>query len=144
ILGVVAIQPFFGGEERTKSELELVKIDPLVSIERTDRLWKAFFPPDVVGFDRDHEVVNVSGPKASDISKLDFPSTMVVVGGFDSLKDWQRRYYQWLKSSGKDAHLVEYSNMAHAFYIFPELPESRQLIEEINKFIGNQVAKVKE
>ncbi|KAK4345434.1 hypothetical protein RND71_035610 [Anisodus tanguticus] len=141
VIGLVAIQPFFGGEERTEAESRLAGIDVLVSVPRTDWMWKAFLPPGE-GMDRDHEVINVSGPRAVDISKLEFPATMVVVGGFDSLQDWQRRYYEWLKKSGKEAYLSEYPTMVHAFYIFPELPESTQLILEIKDFIHKQCSKV--
>ncbi|XP_060176167.1 probable carboxylesterase 18 [Lycium barbarum] len=141
VIGLVAIQPFFGGEERTEAEIRLAEIDPLISSSRTDWMWKAFLPPGE-GIDRDHEVINVSGPRAIDISKLDFPATMVVVSGFDSLQDWQRRYYEWLKKSGKEVYLSEYPTMVHAFYIFPELPESTQLILEIKDFIYKQCSKV--
>ncbi|KAK4486029.1 hypothetical protein RD792_008691 [Penstemon davidsonii] len=139
-MGVVAIQPFFGGEERTKAEIELKGVDVLVSTKRTDWMWKAFMPPGP-GMDRDHEAINVSGPRAADISKLNFPATMVVVAGFDSLKDWQMRYYEWLKNSGKEVYLIEYPNMIHAFYIFPELPESAQVILDAKKFIHDQCSK---
>ncbi|KAL3635645.1 hypothetical protein CASFOL_020192 [Castilleja foliolosa] len=140
VIGVVAIQPFFGGEERTKSEIELTGVDVMVSTSRTDFMWNAFMQPGS-GMDRDHEVINVSGPKAVDISKLDFPATMVVVAGFDSLKDRQIRYYEWLKSSGKEAYFVEYPNMIHAFYVFPEIPESAQLISSTKQFIQSQCSK---
>lgn len=141
VIGVVSIQPFFGGEERTKAEKELAEIDLLVSVKRTDWMWKAFLP-EGGGMDRDHEVINVSGPNAEDISKLDFPATMVVVAGFDSLKDWQKRYYEWLKRSGKEAYLLEYPTMIHAFYIFPELPEAKQLVSQARQFIQKQCSKL--
>ncbi|XAR63488.1 Carboxylesterase [Bertholletia excelsa] len=132
VVGLVAIQPFFGGEERTDSENRLSQ---LVSVERTDWMWKAFLPEGEG--DRDHEAINVSGPRAANIAALwRFPATLVFVGGFDALQDWQRRYYEWLKKSGKEAELVEYPNMVHAFYVFPELPESGQLISQVGEFIG--------
>ncbi|GFZ18700.1 carboxyesterase 18 [Actinidia rufa] len=103
------------------------------SISGADRLDVEGVP---AGGDRDHEVINVSGPRAADISRLEkFPATVVVVGGFDALQDWQRKYYDWLKSSGKEAYLLEYPNMVHAFYVFPELPESGQLITQVADFI---------
>ncbi|KAK3018392.1 hypothetical protein RJ639_003847 [Escallonia herrerae] len=137
VIGLVAIQPFFGGEERTEAEKRLVGM-PLTTLARTDFMWKAFLPP---GSDRDHEAVNVSGPRAVDISKLEFPATMVVVAGFDMLQDWQRRYYEWLRRSGKEASLREYPNTIHAFYIFPELPESGQLMSEVREFVQQQMEK---
>lgn len=139
LMGVISIQPFFGGEERTEAEKQLVGAF-LVSVPRTDWCWKAFLP---TGSNRDHEAVNVSGPNAKNIAGLDFPETMVVVGGFDPLKDWQRRYYQWLRASGKEATLMEYPNMIHAFYLFPELPEASQLIMQIKDFMTNCCSRLK-
>lgn len=135
VIGLIAIQPFFGGEERTESEIRLAA-SPIVSVSRTDWIWKAFLPE---GSDRDHEVVNVCGPKSADISGLvNFPKTLVFVGGFDPLQDWQKRYYQWLKRSGKEAYLIEYPNAIHAFYVFPELPESPLLFNEVKDFVRKQ------
>ncbi|OVA07482.1 Alpha/beta hydrolase fold-3 [Macleaya cordata] len=132
VIGLIAIQPFFGGEERTESEKRLVNV-PVVSIKRTDWQWKAFLPE---GADRDHEAVNVFGPKSADISGLTkFPATLVVTGGFDPLQDWQKRYYEGLKRFGKEAYLVEYPRAIHLFYGFPELPESSMLINEMKNFI---------
>ncbi|KAH7833097.1 hypothetical protein Vadar_003143 [Vaccinium darrowii] len=137
VIGLVAIQPFFGGEERTDSEKRLSLV---VSMDRTDWLWKAFLPPtEAAEFGRDHPAINVSGPRAADISALyGFPATLVFVGGLDALQDWQRRYYEWLKSSGKEAYLMEYPNMFHAFYIFPEVPESGELITQVKEFVHKQ------
>ena len=74
------------------------------------------FLPD--GSTRDHETVNVSGPNAVDITGLDYPDTIVFVGGFDPLQDWQRRYYEWLRKSGKEAGLVEYQIVFMLFMCF--------------------------
>ncbi|MCI79838.1 putative carboxylesterase 18-like, partial [Trifolium medium] len=54
---------------------------------RTDWLWKVFLPE---GSDRDHGAANVSGPNAEDLSGLEYPDTLVFVGGFDPLNDWQK------------------------------------------------------
>ncbi|KAL4374376.1 hypothetical protein HN51_008173 [Arachis hypogaea] len=136
VLGLLSIQPFFGGEERTKAEIQHDRV-PLVSVARTDWMWKAFLPN---GSDRNHGSCNVSGPNALDISGLNYPNTLVFVGGFDPLQDWQRRYYEWLRKSGKAAQLIEYPTMFHAFYVFPNLPESSQLISQVKDFIANRVS----
>ncbi|KAJ0796031.1 putative carboxylesterase [Helianthus annuus] len=60
---------------------------------------------------------------------------MVVLAGFDALHDWQKRYYEWMKKSGKEVYLYEYPTMCHAFYIFPELSESRQLVNQVKEFV---------
>ncbi|WRX31183.1 Alpha/beta hydrolase fold-3 - like 10 [Theobroma cacao] len=49
--------------EGTKSEMKLVRT-PLISVKRTDWMWKAFLPQ---GCNRDHQVVNVFGPNSNDI-----------------------------------------------------------------------------
>lgn len=41
IVGLLAMQPFFGGEERTASELRLTRV-PFLNIETTDRTWEEF------------------------------------------------------------------------------------------------------
>jgi alpha/beta hydrolase fold len=58
LAGLITIQPFFGGEERTESEVRLEGA-PIVSRERTDWLWKAFLPE---GADRNHEAAYVFSP----------------------------------------------------------------------------------
>lgn len=137
---MVSIQPFFGGEERTEAEVRL-EGSPLVSMVRTDWLWKAFLPD---GSDRDHGAANVSGPNSEDLSGLDnYPDTLVFVGGFDPLQDWQKRYYEWLRKQGKEAQLIEYPHMIHAFYVFPDLPESSQLISQVKDFIIKRVSNLK-
>ncbi|GLT44921.1 hypothetical protein SLA2020_187940 [Shorea laevis] len=134
LAGLVAIQAFFGGQERTESEINLAGA-PFVSVERTDWLWKAFLPE---GSDRDHPMANVFGPNSKDITGLKFPATIVFVGGFDPLKDWQKRYYEGLKKCGKEAYLVEYPNAIHTFYAYPEVPESALFIKELKDFMEKQ------
>ncbi|MFS7944874.1 putative carboxylesterase [Helianthus anomalus] len=141
VIGLVAIQPFFGGEERTDSEIRLDGSAPILSTKRTDWFWNAFMP---LGepYNRDHPIINVSGPNAVDISEMDLPPTMVVVTGFDILRDWQIRYYEWLKKSGKEVYFVDYPNMFHEFFLFSELSESDQLISEMKDFVYKVLNKV--
>lgn len=134
VIGTIAIQPFFGGEERTESEIRLVRM-PVVKIKRTDWMWKAFLPK---GSDRDHPSANVFGPKSNDISGVKFPATIVFIGGYDPLRDWQKRYYEGLKKLGKEAYLIDYSNAFHTFYAFPEIPESSMFIDEVRSFMQRQ------
>lgn len=132
VKGLIAIQPFFGGEEKTDAERRLPSA-PIVTESRTEWMWKAYVP----NSNKDHGAINVSGPNAIDLSQVkEFPRTMVVIGGFDPLQDWQRKYYEWLKRGGKEVELIEYPNAIHAFYVFPELPESPLLFDEIKRFIN--------
>ncbi|XP_031278321.1 probable carboxylesterase 18 [Pistacia vera] len=132
IIGVLAIQPYFGGEERTPSEITHEGA-PLISIERTDWTWKAFLPE---RSDRDHGAANVFGPKGHDISGVNFPATIVFVGGFDPSKNWQTGYFQGLTDRGKEAELVEFDNACHCFYLFPKLPEFDQFVDRVRQFIN--------
>ncbi|KAH1038314.1 hypothetical protein J1N35_040057 [Gossypium stocksii] len=111
MIGLISIQPFFGREERSQPDMQLVGSGLVVSVPLTDWCWNAYLP---LGSNRDHAVV---------------------VGGFNPLKNWQRRYYEWLLKSGKEARLIEYHNMIHAFYTFPLLPESSHLVVQIKEFI---------
>ncbi|OWM69439.1 probable carboxylesterase 18 [Punica granatum] len=132
IRGLIAFQPFFGGTEQTESEIRNKKA-PLLNVALADWFWRAFLPE---GADRDHGAANVSGPNAVDISVLaEFPATMVIAGGMDPLHDWQVKYYEWLKRSGKEAELVYYPNMVHGFYGFPELLDATQLLSKVKDFV---------
>ncbi|KAB2606192.1 carboxylesterase 18 [Pyrus ussuriensis x Pyrus communis] len=105
VIGLIVIHPFFGGKERTESETWL----------QTDWHWKAFLPE---GSDRDHAVANVFGPESHCVLEVRFPATIIFVGGFDLLQDWQNIYYQGLKKNRIQAYLIEYLNSFHAFYAF--------------------------
>ena len=82
----------------------------------------------------------MSGPNSEDLSGLYYPDTLLFVGGFDPLQDWQKKYYEWLKKSGKNAQLIEYPSSIHAFYMFPELPESSQLISQVKDFVTKKIS----
>ncbi|CAN6458343.1 unnamed protein product [Victoria cruziana] len=131
IVGHLMIQPFFGGEERVPSELRL-KNAPIVSIKRTDFLWRAFLPE---GANRDHPAANVTGPHAPPLAEIGLPPTLIVVGGYDPLQDRQVLYYNALKKAGVRARLLEYPEAIHTFYGYPELRESGELIAEMKSFI---------
>ncbi|KAK9125265.1 hypothetical protein Scep_014111 [Stephania cephalantha] len=62
---------------------------------------------------------------------------MVVIGGFDPLQDWQKRYYEGLKRrvTNKEVRLIEYPNAIHGFHTFSELPDTPLVIAEVIDFI---------
>uniref|UniRef100_A0ACD6A2R0 Uncharacterized protein n=1 Tax=Avena sativa TaxID=4498 RepID=A0ACD6A2R0_AVESA len=133
VAGLIAIQPFFGGEERTPAELRLEGA-PIVSISRCDWMWRAFLPH---GADRTHEAAHAASPAAlAGIDSPAFPPAVVVVGGYDPLQDWQRRYCDTLRSKGKEVRVLEYPDAIHAFYVFPEFAESKDLMLRIKELVG--------
>ncbi|WVZ66864.1 hypothetical protein U9M48_016027 [Paspalum notatum var. saurae] len=129
IAGAVLIQPFFGGEERTAAEVELDRVSAL-SVAATDHYWREFLPE---GATRDHEAARVCGEGVQRAEA--FPPAMVVVGGFDLLKDWQARYVEALRGKGKPVRVVEYPDAVHGFHAFPELADSGKLVEEMKLFV---------
>ncbi|GFP88487.1 probable carboxylesterase 18 [Phtheirospermum japonicum] len=138
IAGVIGVQPFFGGEERMESELRLTSV-PIINTQWTDFLWKNFLPE---GADRNHPAAHVFGGSgseaAAELMNLDFPRTLVIAGGFDTLRDWDIRYAEGLKGCGVEVKLIEYRNAFHGFYGFPELPEFALLFDDVASFILKQ------
>ncbi|CAL0304881.1 unnamed protein product [Lupinus luteus] len=137
--GVIALQPFFGGEERTESEIRIGNSAPCLTVEDADWYWKAFLPN---GSNRDHPAVNVFGPESAEISSSELSDSIIVVGGLDPIQDWQKRYCEGLRKAGKEVRLLEYPNAFHAFYIFPELPEYSLMMNEIKDFMIHQLKKI--
>ncbi|GAB2225868.1 hypothetical protein Droror1_Dr00021638 [Drosera rotundifolia] len=135
IKGLVAMYPFFGGEERTESELRYAK-NKLIPLEQTDWLWKAFLP---IGSNRDHPAANVFGPKSPELSDIEFPATLLVIAGLDPLQDWQRMYRDWLVKCGKVVEVVEYPNMIHGFAGVPEFKETNMLVTVVCDFVRRQL-----
>ncbi|KAL0364457.1 UNVERIFIED_CONTAM: putative carboxylesterase 18 [Sesamum angustifolium] len=129
IEGLMLLQPFFGGEERTEAELRL-KRAPVLNVEYTDTMWRGFLPD---GADRNHHAANVLN--SGEVKNVELPRTVVVVGGYDPLQDWQRRYVGWMNKCGKEVELVEYPNAIHGFYLFPEVAEYQLLFHSMRDFI---------
>ncbi|XP_057755960.1 probable carboxylesterase 18 [Arachis stenosperma] len=134
--GLIAVQPFFGGEERTESEIRIGNGAPGLSVDRADWFWKAFLPK---GSNRNHPAANVFGPNSARFSGSKFPNTLVVIGGSDPLQDWQRKYCKGLESAGVGVRLVEYPNAFHGSYVFEDLPESSLMLDEIGDFMSQQL-----
>ncbi|KAJ1275225.1 hypothetical protein BS78_05G120300 [Paspalum vaginatum] len=134
LAGLIAIQPFFGAEGRTPSELRLDGVAPVVSIARTDWMWRAFLPPCA---DRTHEAANFTSPDAAaGLDSAAFPPVLLAVGGYDPLQDLQRRYGEMLRSKGKDVRVVEYPDAIHRFYTIPMFDDARDLMIRIAEFVA--------
>jgi gibberellin receptor GID1 len=84
LAGLVMIQPFFGGEERTRAEIRL-KSPAILTVDRADWYWKAYLPRDA---DRDHPASRVFGPRAKDLRSVAMPPALVIIGGLDMMQDW--------------------------------------------------------
>ncbi|XP_020084185.1 probable carboxylesterase 18 [Ananas comosus] len=146
VAGLVAIQPFFGGEEATGSEERLWDKVAFGSRERFEWMWRSFLPP---GSNRDHPAANVFGPGPGPGSRsgsedwTGFPSTMVCVGGWDPLQDRQRMYAEGLRNAGVETRLAEYPDAIHGFFAFPELPEARRFVDDVADFVNRTVDRIR-
>ncbi|RLM61389.1 hypothetical protein C2845_PM14G14610 [Panicum miliaceum] len=126
VAGVILVQPFFGGEERTGAEVALDKACRSLSIAAADYYWREFLPE---GATRDHAAAHVCAEDAEVAES--FPPVMVMISGFDLLKDWQARYVEALRGKGKPVKVVEYPDAIHSFHVFPEIADTGELLEEV-------------
>ncbi|TVU02883.1 hypothetical protein EJB05_51606, partial [Eragrostis curvula] len=85
----ILIQPLFSGEERTAAELELANVCSSVTLAGADYCWREFLPK---GATRNHVAAWV---RRRDIGSFP-PLAMVVIGGFDPLKDRHVNYVELL------------------------------------------------
>ncbi|CAM6125319.1 unnamed protein product [Calypogeia fissa] len=130
IRGMVELQPFFGGEELTPSEINIKP--PILSLATAHWAWKAFLP----GENRDHPACNVTGPNAPDISHLHLPPILVIIGTVDILIDRQEAYVDKLKDMGVDVTVKKYGGCCHAFYIFSN-DLTNKIMAEVFEFINS-------
>ncbi|CAM0907018.1 unnamed protein product [Alopecurus aequalis] len=138
IVGIILLQPYFGGEERTESELRLEGVVPVVNLRRSDWSWRAFLP---VAANRNHPAAHVTGEAGPEPELPDsFPPAMVVVGGRDPLQDWQRRYAAMLRRKRKTVRVVEFPDAMHTFYMFPGLPDADKLVKDVKSFMQTNLA----
>lgn len=133
IQGLILRQPFFGGKERTKSELKLEN-DPILPLCVTDLMWELALP---IGVDRDHEYCNLrvgNGLQKFDNIRDVGWKVLVSGNGGDPIVDREKELAQLMEEKGvhvvKDfeengSHSIEYSDPFKA----------EKLIELIKGFI---------
>jgi acetyl esterase/lipase len=130
LAGIILVQPYFGGEERTDAEVDMDGKVPVVTTRGSDWAWRAFLPE---GADRDHWAAHVTDENAD--LPGGFPPAMVVIGGLDPLQDWQRRYAGALRRNGKAVRVVEFPEAIHTFFLFPVLHDCGRLATEMKAFM---------
>lgn len=99
IKGLILHHPFFGGSERTGSELKM-EHDPVLSLRTCDEAWKLVLP---IGADRDHEYCNPTVGDTADIwvAMRAMNCRVLVVGCYgDPLIDRQMGLAKMLEEKG--------------------------------------------
>ncbi|XP_039146366.1 probable carboxylesterase 17 [Dioscorea cayenensis subsp. rotundata] len=141
IKGVILMQPFFGGEERTNSETMSLEqpMKSALSLPTSDAYWRLSLPP---GADRNHRWCNPFGrgaPKVDD-PQMKIPSMLVCVAELDILKDRNLGFCMALRMAGKKVELKVYNGVGHAFQIlhqYSHVSQARtlEMINDIKNFI---------
>ncbi|XP_057446328.1 carboxylesterase 1-like [Lotus japonicus] len=136
ITGLILVQPYFGGTQRTGSELKLAN-DPHLSLCNTDMMWVLSLP---VGADRDHEYAN---PTVEDslvkLEKIKRLGWRVLVTGCDGdqLMDRQVGLVRLMEKKG--VRVVGHFTEGDYHGVQDREPlKAKQLFGVIKDFIGNQ------
>jgi len=134
VRGAILVQPYFGAERRTRSEIECPP-GAFITLQMSDTCWRVSLP---VGSDRDHPFSNPWSPRAPKLEEVPLPPLLVAIGGRDILRDRGHDYCESLKRCGKSVEVVVFEEEEHAFYARkPHCPSSQRLMEQISRFIAS-------
>lgn len=130
IKGAIIIQPFFGGENRSKWECETS--DPALSQKCIDVFWKLSLP---VGASRNHSACSV--PNSSTLQDVLLPPILICISERDVLRERNLEYYEALKRAGKNVRHVIFKDVGHVFQLLqPQSPRIQELMKDIRDFIN--------
>eukprot|EP01018_Ginkgo_biloba_P014032 Gb_12884 [translate_table: standard] len=131
IRGALLLQPFFGGQKRTKSEIECPE-SALVTSSMCDTFWRLSLP---TGANRNHPFSNPFCPESRSLPDAVLPPVLVFVGGKDCLRDRGLEYCQVLRRCGKDVELIEFEEEEHGLKL--ESESSKKLMEHAGLFVSH-------
>ncbi|XP_073525405.1 uncharacterized protein [Phyllobates terribilis] len=128
--GIILLQPFFGGEARTKSE-RYPSSSSVLNLSISDSYWRLALPS---GLTRDHPWCNPVGRgspiKLGGLTRA-FPSTMVCIAELDILKDRDLEFSEVLAGVGNRVEYVVYNGVGHAFHVLDRSTISKVRTQEM-------------
>lgn len=128
--GLILNQPFFGGEERTESELRFGVVGSTLPLAAADLMWELSLPE---GADRDHEYCNVAAKKET-VKGL--PKCLVIGFSGDPLVDRQRELAKKLERGGIEVVVKIEDGGFHGADIM-EPGRDMPLFERIGEFVNS-------
>ncbi|KAL6187923.1 hypothetical protein ACLB2K_039318 [Fragaria x ananassa] len=140
IKGIILVQPFFGGEDRTSSEKNHDMVQPrrrsVLNLAASDTYWRLALP---AGSNRDHPWCN---PLANgSCFGSDSVAMMVCISELDILKDREFEFCGAMVRAGKKVETVVYRGVGHAFQVLDKsmLAQTRcqEMITHIKAFVEN-------
>lgn len=139
IKGTILIQPFFGGESRTRSETCMAhQPHSLLTLAASDTYWRLALP---AGANRDHPWCNpiaANGRAIDGMKDSRDPPSLVFVSELDILRDRSLEYCGALSKAGKKVKVFVSKGVGHAFHILgqSQLVQTRtdELIDQIRAF----------
>uniref|UniRef100_A0A7N0UXY7 Alpha/beta hydrolase fold-3 domain-containing protein n=1 Tax=Kalanchoe fedtschenkoi TaxID=63787 RepID=A0A7N0UXY7_KALFE len=135
ITGLIFDQPYFGGEDRTESELRLAN-DKVLPLTANHLMWSLSLP---LGADRDHKYANPFLAGAVDDDRIhQLPRCLIRGYGGDPLVDRQREFGRMLEARG--VHVVskfdEYG--FHGMEVFKPA-KAGALYQDVKEFIYHRI-----
>ncbi|KAJ7555318.1 hypothetical protein O6H91_05G031800 [Diphasiastrum complanatum] len=119
IRGLILAIPFFGGIERTNSELEHGYSVEDVPLSFTDACWAASLPE---GADRSHRYCCFMGAETqAAMERETMPPSLVVIGTRDPLRDRQVQFVEFVRKAGHRVTLLEFDRCVHDDLLYPEV-----------------------
>ncbi|CAA6654185.1 unnamed protein product [Spirodela intermedia] len=122
ISGNILLNPMFGGEGRKESEL-MLDGKYFVTLQDRDWYWRAFLP---------RALTATTLPATPSV-----PTALVVVAGFDLIRDWQLAYADGLKKAGQSVKLLHLMQATIGFYLLPNNNHFFEVMEEIRTFLSS-------
>ncbi|KAI4347472.1 hypothetical protein L6164_008284 [Bauhinia variegata] len=138
IQGLILHYPFFGGSQRTGSEIRFVN-DEILPLSSADKMWELALP---IGADRDHEYCNPTvmlndGSRAKPLDEIKRLGWRILVKGVhgDPLIDREMEFAQMLKSRG--IRVAEHYSEGYHGHDLLEPTKAETMFQVTKEFLRN-------